>query len=147
LAWPWHRHKPAEVVGGFDDEIASSGRINSPGTGECARVDAVSRLPRLLCSRKTFTGKLFCSSGIYTAMDLRHQLAAADQLLREAQSMLDAQADVVARLKARGYDNASAEALLDALREGVRLLTVDRERLERELAEGEAANKRYSSQR
>jgi hypothetical protein len=80
-------------------------------------------------------------------MDLRHQLAAADQLLREAQSMLDAQADVVARLKARGYDNASAEALLDALREGVRLLTVDRERLERELAEGEAANKRYSSQR
>jgi hypothetical protein len=80
-------------------------------------------------------------------MDLKHQLAAADQLLREAQSMLDAQADVVARLKARGYDNASAQALLDALREGVRLLTVDRERLERELAEGEAANKRYSSQR
>jgi hypothetical protein len=80
-------------------------------------------------------------------MDLKHQLVAADQLLREAQSMLDAQADVVARLKARGYDNASAEALLDALREGVRLLTVDRERLERELAEGEAANKRYSSRR
>jgi hypothetical protein len=80
-------------------------------------------------------------------MDLKHQLAAADQLLREAQSMLDAQADVVARLKARGYDNASAQALLDALRDGVRLLTVDRERLERELAEGEAAIKRYSSQR
>jgi hypothetical protein len=94
-----------------------------------------------------FKGKLFCGSGIYTAMDLKHQLVAADQLLRDAQSMLDAQADVVARLKARGYDNASAEALLDALREGVRLLTVDREKLERELAEGEAENKRYSSQR
>jgi hypothetical protein len=80
-------------------------------------------------------------------MDLKHQLVAADQLLREAQSMLDAQADVVARLKARGYDNASAEPLLDALREGVRLLTVDREKLERELAEGEAESKRYSSQR
>ena len=66
----------------------------------------------LLGSRTTFKGKLFCASGIYTAMDLKHQLVAADQLLRDAQSMLDAQADVVARLKARGYDNASAEALL-----------------------------------
>jgi hypothetical protein len=80
-------------------------------------------------------------------MDLKHQLLAADQLLRDAQSMLDAQADVVARLKARGYDNASAEALLVALREGVRLLTADREKLKRELAEGETENKRYSSQR
>jgi hypothetical protein len=77
----------------------------------------------------------------------KHQLVAADRLLRDAQSMLDAQANVVARLKARGYDKASAEALLDALREGVRLLEADKEKLERELAEGEAENKRYSSQR
>jgi hypothetical protein len=46
-----------------------------------------------------------------------------------------------------GYDNASTDALLDALREGVCLLTVDRERLEREFAEGETENKRYSWQR
>jgi hypothetical protein len=81
-------------------------------------------------------------------MDLKRQLAAADQLLREAQSLLDAQEEVVSRLKARGYDHDSAEALLDSLREGVRLLASDKEKLERELgAESEAENKRYFSQR
>jgi hypothetical protein len=81
-------------------------------------------------------------------MDLKRQLAAAGQLLREAQSLLDAQDDVLGRLKARGYDHDSAEALLDSLREGVRLLAADKEKLERELgAESEAENKLYFSQR